>query len=117
MTELKPYRASDAPDCIDDDGIVARITCGACPVQIEGTADGWPLYFRLRGGGSIGIARPGRDPVVLGWGEPLLPGEYSDVGDIVKGDGWTPHAEAWRMLREAVAHWRATRGDGWPEVV
>lgn len=106
----------DAPDSIDDDGIVARITCDACPVQIEGTADGWPLYFRLRGGGSIGICRPGRDPVGLGWPDtPVLPGEYLDEDGIVDGDGWTPHAEAWRMLREAVAHWRATRGAGWPE--
>lgn len=106
----------DAPNSIDDDGIVARITCHACPVQIEGTADGWPLYLRLRGGGSIGIARPGRDPVTLGWGgDPILPGEYVDEDGIVDGDGWTPHEEAWRMLREAVAHWRATRGASWPE--
>mgnify|MGYP003540371157 CR=1 FL=1 len=106
----------DAPDSIDEDGIVARITCGACPVQIEGTADGWPLYLRLRDGGSIGICRAVCDPVGLGWSDPpVLPGAYLDEGGIVDGDGWTPHAEAWRMLREAVAHWRATRGAGWPE--
>lgn len=85
------------------------------PKEIEGTVDGWPFYFRLRGGGSMAIVRPGRDPVMAGWrDQPLLPGEYLDEGGIVDGDGWEPHESAWRMLREAVAHWRATRGASWP---
>lgn len=105
----------DAPYSLSDDGIVAEMTCPACPVQIEGTVDGWPFYFRLRGGGSMAIVRPGRDPVMAGWrDQPLLPGEYLDEGGIVDGDGWEPHESAWRMLREAVAHWRATRGASWP---
>ena len=29
---------------------VVEKTCAACPLQFEGTVDGYPLYFRLRWG-------------------------------------------------------------------
>jgi hypothetical protein len=36
---------------------------GKCPVQAEGTIDGYPFYFRSRGGHwALKIAEPGRDP-------------------------------------------------------
>ena len=39
-----------------------KVTCEACPLQIEGTIDGVPFYFRARGESwSIGIG--GNDPV------------------------------------------------------
>lgn len=109
----------DAPYSLNEDGIVAEMTCPAFPVQIQGTVDGWPFYLRIRGGGSVAIARPGRDPVAIGYcrgDTPPEPGEYLDEDGIVSGEGCEPHAEVWQMLREAVAHWRATRGAGWPEV-
>lgn len=31
--------------------IDVRMTCIACPVQIEGSIDGVPIYFRARGAG------------------------------------------------------------------
>ena len=30
-------------------GLIARVTCSACPLQIEGQIDGEEFYFRARG--------------------------------------------------------------------
>jgi len=82
------------------DGIDLAITCGACPVQIEGTVDGMGLYFRARHGAwRIGIA-PTVDDAVMGVGA-----VYSADGDD-DAEGWMPHAEAWRVVRESIAAWR-----------
>lgn len=45
-------------------GVTLTVTCGACPVQFEGTVDEQPAYFRARGDGwSFTIVDDDEDPV------------------------------------------------------
>ncbi len=86
-----------------DEGIDLAITCGACPVQVEGTVDGMHLYFRARHGvWRICIATT-KDGAVMGEGV-----VYADSGDD-DDEGWMMHAETWRIVRESIAAWRSQR--------
>lgn len=101
---------ADAPRALHEDGIALEVTCGACPVQIAGIVDGMHLYFRARGGEwRLGIA-PTESAAVCGgvWegGESCV---YTAEGDD-PDDGWMPHVEAWRIVREAIGAWRAGKG-------
>lgn len=64
---------------------------GQFPVQIEGTVDGHPFYFRARGSLSICIAEnPNDDPVDVTFGE--IPGWCIDLSDRYD---W-PHAQEYK---------------------
>ncbi|UOF81809.1 hypothetical protein [Caudoviricetes sp.] len=71
------------------------ITCGACPVQIEGEVDGMPYYFRARGNRwTMGL---GREPVLLpAWS---YEGSYG-VQEFAAG--WMGHAHAIWLVRRCI---------------
>ena len=83
--------------------IDVRMTCIACPVQIEGSIDGVPIYFRARGTRwSLGI---GGDAVMApAWS---IGGPY---GRSKVAAGWMPHKVAWRLLRKGVRRWALEHG-------
>lgn len=87
-------------------GVTAEMTCPACPVQIEGTADGKHFYFRARGEWwRIGFGDTSQDAVMA---DAFREGPY-DEGSTY-GAGWMPHSEAWRLVLDAVEAWRRERG-------
>jgi hypothetical protein len=46
------------------EGLAIEYLSGLCPVQAEGTMDGFPFYFRARHTGwSLTVAAPGQEPV------------------------------------------------------
>lgn len=99
-----------APHAVHEDSVDLVVTCGACPVQIAGIVDGMHLYFRARHGSwRLGIG-PTEDAAVCGgvWegGESCV---YTAEGDD-PDEGWMPHVEAWRIVREAIGAWRAAKG-------
>lgn len=97
----------DAPEAISGDGIDLAITCDACPVQIAGTVDGMHLYFRARSGEwRCAIAASEGAALEAGRFAPPDVALYYADGDDPSG-GWMPHADAWRIVREAVAAFRA----------
>jgi len=75
---------------------------GFCPVQIEGTVDGLPFYFRARGSAwSLSIADTATgDPLDSGW---YYTQSYSDLPFSA---GWMTLAEARTFLEQAVLIWR-----------
>jgi hypothetical protein len=102
------------------EGWRGTMTCGACPVQIEGEVDGHAFYFRARGGGwSFGISH---DPMTDAYrakqvdhsdrADPRIQaiGLDGDTAFEADGDdpahGWMPYAEAWRNVQESIAAWR-----------
>ena len=94
---------------LTEPGIRMRCTCGACPVQYEGTVDGYPAYWRARHN-SFGLAiatQPGTDPVDVslgfadGWSEDRA---YGTPGDA--SAGYMAPAMAERLIREGVAAFR-----------
>jgi len=97
----------DAPWEIRGDGLDLAITCGSCPVQIAGTVDGAHLYFRARSGEwRCAIAADEEIAHTAGRFSPAEGALYYAEGDD-PDDGWMPHAEAWRIVRDAVAAYRA----------
>lgn len=62
--------------------LIVRGLGGTCPVQGEGTIHGFPFYMRLRSTSTLWIAKPGQDPVDVGFG----PGETG--GWVVRLDGF-----------------------------
>ena len=103
---LEAMRA-DAPQEISGDGFDLAVTCDACPVQIAGTVDGAHLYFRARSGEwRCAIAADEGAAVDAGRFAPHDVAFYYADGDDETG-GWMPHAKAWRIVREAVAAFRA----------
>jgi hypothetical protein len=97
---------------LTDTGIALRCTCSACPVQYEGTVDGYPAYWRARYDSfTLAIATtPGTDPVevgcgmVAGWAEERA---YGAPGGF--DAGYIPHAQAEQLIREGVAAFRASQ--------
>lgn len=87
--------------------IVMEYTCGACPVQAEGTVSGERFYFRARGDRwRIGIG--GTDPVfhpAWEYGEP-----YGEPGGL--GAGWMDEEEANAFIRKSVELWKKETGRG-----
>jgi hypothetical protein len=84
-------------------GLRMTITCGACPLQIEGTIDGEPYYFRARGEHwSMGI---GGDTVV----EPLwsMSGPW---GDGPFAAGYMPEHIGQAIVEKCCELWRVAGG-------
>ena len=101
---------ADAPSEIRGDGLDLAITCDACPVQIAGTVDGAHLYFRARSGEWRCAIDPNEEIAQrAGRFLPANAALYCAEGDD-PDDGWMPHVEAWRIVREAVAAFRAATG-------
>lgn len=98
-----------AADVLRDPGVDLAITCDACPVLIAGTVDGAHLYFRARSGGWRCAIDPDEETAQRA-GRFLPPdaAQYCAEGDD-PDDGWMPHTEAWRIVREAIEAWRAQR--------
>jgi hypothetical protein len=88
-------------------GLQAKVTCEACPLQIEGTIDGFAFYFRARHRHwTMGI---GGDPV----DEPLwhMGGPW---GDGPFAAGWMPEETGRAIVLKCCELWRVARG-GRPE--
>ena len=101
---------ADAPSEIRGDGLDLAITCDACPVQIAGTVDGAHLYFRARSGEwRCAIAADEDTATTAGRFSPAEGALYYAEGEDDE-DGWMAHAEAWRIVGEAVAAFRAREG-------
>lgn len=102
----------DSPPERAGDGWRGSITCHACPVQIEGEVDGSAFYFRARWEGwSFGVASTVDAAVAAGWAN-AEPGSWYAEGDAEGGDfagSWMKHSEAWRIVEESIAAWRASR--------
>ena len=99
-----------APREIRGDGLDLAITCDACPVQIAGTVDGAHLYFRARSGEwRCAIAADEDTATTAGRFSPAEGALYYAEGEDDE-DGWMAHAEAWRIVGEAVAAFRAREG-------
>lgn len=70
---------------------------GFCPVQAEGTIDGWPFYFRARGSAwSLDVAEPGFD----GCGESVWEHEQG-YGDGPYDAGCMEEDEARQFINQA----------------
>ena len=83
--------------------LTMNVTCSACPVQIEGTIDGVPYYFRARGEHwSMGI---GGDPIV----EPKW-SRWEKWGDGPFDAGWMGVGEGVRIAGECIAAWLEEHG-------
>ena len=109
-------RQEDAPRSMLAEGWSGQITCGACPVQVEGTVDGFAFYFRARDGITFSVAAPGSTDAVMpnldaGGYDFELPEETDDYG------GWIAHSEAWRLVAEGVRRWREWRSLGSPSLL
>ena len=80
-------------------GIEIKELYGNCPVQADGTIDGWPFYFRARGERwSFSI---GKNPV----GDPhwfIIRPYGGGAGEA----GWMTEDEARLAIAEAAALWR-----------
>ena len=86
------------------DGLQAEVTCGSCPLQIEGTIDGEPFYFRARDRQwYMGL---GGDPI----NEPAwqMGGPW---GDGPTAAGWMPVETGRAIVEECCRVWRAVVRD------
>jgi hypothetical protein len=108
-----------AGDVREDTRCDVRITCPAAPVQIEGTIDGYPFYFRSRWSRwTFTLVEPGQDPVAPGGLEdPVAPtglggalfwreDQYGSDTDVAAAS-WMPHEKAWWIVSECAAQFRA----------
>lgn len=108
------------------EGWSGRMTCHACPVQIEGEVDGHAFYFRARWGAwsfAVSQDKLTNDNAADYWKMPQDawgkyprsqavsgPFAFETEGDA-EGDGgfggsWMPHEEAWRHVRNGVEGFR-----------
>lgn len=87
-----------------EDGIDLHCTCPACPVQLEGTVDGAPAYFRER----HGYWRFAVGPDPIGCNGPDA--EHGHWNGETDNPSWMPHAEVKAAIRVCVEEWR--RGVG-----
>jgi len=88
----------------DIPGVTARMTCGACPVQIEGTVDDQHFYFRSRWDEwQFGVGNSPEDAVCVAIG---MADGFCLEGE---GDSWMPHNEAWRIVAECIEAYRKYR--------
>jgi hypothetical protein len=84
------------------DGIVYEITCSAAPLQIEGTIDGVPFYFRSRWTSwRIGI---GGDTVM----NPDWRRE-DDYGTEEFDASWMPEKEGLAIIERCAKEWRESK--------
>lgn len=92
-----------------------RFTCDAAPVQVEGTLDGHPFYFRARGDEwSFSLAEaPGLDPIYIDSAESavgrgyFLAAPYGAPGSYAAS--YMALAEARDLIGECVRRYRADR--------
>lgn len=102
----------------DGKGWVGKMTCEACPVQIEGLVDGLPFYFRARfRGWSFSVAdTPDGDAVAVSIEN--APGQLieEEWGDGPFAAGWMPDDEAWRLVEAAIAKLRGMSNEPDPTV-
>ena len=90
-------------------------TCDAAPVQVEGTLEGHPFYFRARGDQwTFSLAEePGLDPVYLDSSESaagrgyFLTARYGAPGSFAAS--YMPPAEARDLIDECVRRYRVDR--------
>lgn len=77
---------------------------GLCPVEGEGSVDGYEFYFRARGQRwTLYVAAVAGEA-----GDPLDASAWS-TGAPWAGAGYMSESEAWRLIGEGVATWRAER--------
>lgn len=82
-------------------GIAIATKGGNCPVQIEGTVDGQPFYFRARGAAwECWIGGEGDWFTDRAWSVERPYGSWPEAG-------WMPLHEAIGFLCDAVEEWRA----------
>lgn len=78
---------------------------GFCPTQGDGTVDGFPWYYRSRGGAfSFSVAaKADGDPVGVKFGD--------EPGWCVEGDAaeWEPVADAWTTVIRCIGDYRASK--------
>lgn len=74
------------------EGLDVRVTCAGAPVQIEGTIDGVPLYFRAR-----------HNEWSLTIGDWSIGTEFGTESDA----SWMPELQAMAIVERACALWRA----------
>lgn len=120
----------DAEEERSGEGWHGRMTCSACPVQIEGEVDGHAFYFRARWDSwSFGVSRDKLTPENGASFDEVYrrrdtrhyprsqaiggPYAYQVEGDA-EGDGemagsWMPYSEAWRHIEDSIAKLRAQR--------
>lgn len=81
---------------------------GLCPVEGEGSVDGHEFYFKARGQRwKLYVAAVAGEA-----GDPLDASAWSTGapwGDDPHGAGYMSEEEAWRLIEEGVAKWRAER--------
>lgn len=101
-------RQEDAPMQMSGEGWSGQMTTTACPVQIEGTADGLHFYFRARWDSwRCSFAPTPEGAVGAVWED--NGGSWSIDGDAEEDGSWMPHSEAWRHVEESIAAWRSYR--------
>jgi hypothetical protein len=92
-----------------------RFTCQAAPVQVEGTLDGHPFYFRARGDHwTFSLAEtPGLDPVDIDSAESaagrgyFLAAQYGAPGSFAAS--FMLPAEARQLIDECARRYRSDR--------
>jgi hypothetical protein len=106
-------RADDAQARLEAIGVKLDTYGGNCPVQIEGTYQGEPFYFRARGSHwavYIGEGALTVDPQALYARDTYRPEGTSDE-DARFVAGWMPLDEAFDILRLTLERWRSeTKG-------
>lgn len=89
------------------EGLIIAMQGGNCPVQIEGTIDGRPFYFRARGEHWSLEIHPTADGGYLSWPEDdaewRIGAEWGD-GPFVAG--WMPIETALAIVEAGCALWR-----------
>ena len=96
-------------------GFSWRLTCEACPVQLDGEVDGMRWYFRARGTTwefGVGATDQEADWASEGLGEGFRrTGEYLDSSDpgSEHAAGYMAHADALAIIESSVAEYRGSR--------
>jgi hypothetical protein len=94
------------------DGVEMWRTCGACPVQYEGTVDGVPFYFRARGQhwtfGAGGETAGDAVEISMGYREDGFRLE-EPWGEEMYDAGWMDHADAEAIIARCIQEFRAAR--------
>ena len=121
LEAIKPVVEANLAEISDDasersgEGWSGTMTCGACPVQIEGDVDGMRFHFRARGSAwSFSVGKTDEDAVRASF--QAVPDGWMTDG-WAEGDGdfsgsWMPYSEAWRHITESITAWRAVRVGG-----
>lgn len=94
----------------NDDGMTITTSGGNCPVQIEGTIDGRPFYFRARGEHWSLEIHPTATGHYLSWPDDRAQWTIEqEWGDGPFDAGWMSIDTAMDIIKAGCALWRATR--------